>query len=142
MLTLQHPLYSFSVQPDYSKARLSSCNTLESLVEAWITAAAPAAGKFKAADLIAFLNQQAGTATTQGADDSPSSEDSNSQQEKKQEKHDPQIVRNLNMSQFEDLTDEEDAWLVAFYSGTYRRQYTLPPLPIPCPGPKQGCKVT
>ena len=78
------------------------------------------AGKFKAAELIAFLNQQAGTATTQGADDSQQSENSNSQQDKKQERQDPQIVRNLNMTQFEGLTDEEDAWLVAFYSGMAR----------------------
>ncbi len=79
------------------------------------------AGKFKAAELIAFLTQQAGSAATTEADDSQSQEDegSSSRKEKdtKKEKQDPQIVRDLNMTEFESLTDEEDAWLVSFYSG-------------------------
>lgn len=75
------------------------------------------AGKFKATDLIAFLSQQAGSTPTGKGKDSEESEDSNSRQERKEEKEDPQIVRDLNLTQYEGLTDEEDAWLVGFYSG-------------------------
>jgi len=75
------------------------------------------AGKFKATDLIAFLSEQAGSTATGKGNDSEESEGSNSQQEKKEEKQDPQIVRDLNLTQYEGLTDEEDAWLVGFYSG-------------------------
>ena len=75
------------------------------------------AGKFKATDLIVFLTEQAGSTAAGNANDSEESEGSNSQQEKKEEKQDPQIVRDLNMTQYEGLTDEEDAWLVGFYSG-------------------------
>ncbi|KAL0020067.1 hypothetical protein WJX79_001481 [Trebouxia sp. C0005] len=73
-------------------------------------------GKFKATDLIAFLSQQAGSTPTGKGKDSEESEDSNSRQERKEEKEDPQIVRDLNLTQYEGLTDEEDAWLVGFYS--------------------------
>ncbi|KAL0035526.1 hypothetical protein WJX77_010582 [Trebouxia sp. C0004] len=73
-------------------------------------------GKFKATDLIAFLSEQAGSTASGKANDSEDSEGSNSQQEKKEEKQDPQIVRDLNLTQYEGLTEEEDAWLVGFYS--------------------------
>ena len=75
------------------------------------------AGKFKATDLIAFLSEQAGSTAAGKGSESEESEGSNSQQEKKEEKQDPQIVRDLNLTQYESLTDEEDAWLVGFYSG-------------------------
>lgn len=73
-------------------------------------------GKFKATDLIAFLSEQARSTATGTGSDSEESEGSKSQQEKKEEKQDPQIVRDLNLTQYESLTDEEDAWLVGFYS--------------------------
>lgn len=82
-------------------------------------------GKFKAAELIAFLSKQAGSAASSEADDSSTSqgpEKGSGQKQKQEEKKDPKIVRDLNMTEFEGLSDEEDAWLVAFYSGavTYR----------------------
>lgn len=77
-------------------------------------------GKFKAAELISFLSKQAGPAAGSEADDLASQgSDRGSGQKQKQEekKKDPQIVRDLNMTEFEELSDEEDAWLVALYSG-------------------------
>lgn len=76
-------------------------------------------GKFKAAELISFLSKQAGPAASGEADDSASqgSDRGSGQKQKQEEKKDPKIVRDLNMTEFEELSDEEDAWLVAFYSG-------------------------
>ena len=79
------------------------------------------AGKFKAADLIAFLSEVAGSAAPDAAaDDSQSqdTEESSKEQPKKEQKQTPQVVRDLNLTDFDSLTDDEDAWLVAFYSGT------------------------
>lgn len=77
-------------------------------------------GKFKAADLISFLSKQAGSASKTEADDSASqgSEKGTGQKEKQkqEDKEEPKIVRELNVTEFEGLSDEEDAWLVAFYS--------------------------
>lgn len=79
----------------------------------------PCTGKFKAAELISFLSKQAGPAAGSEADDSASqgSDRGSDQKQKQEEKKDPKIVRDLNMTEFEELSDEEDAWLVAFYSG-------------------------
>ena len=77
------------------------------------------AGKFKAAELISFLSQQAGSALGSEADESAPQEpeEGRGQKQKQEEEQDPQIVQNLNVTEFEGLSDEEDAWLVAFYSG-------------------------
>ena len=84
------------------------------------------AGKFKATDLIAFLSERAGAAGSSEADDSPTQESedssSSSQKSKTEERKDPQIVHDLNMTQLEGLSDEEDAWLVSFYSGLFSSQ--------------------
>lgn len=77
-------------------------------------------GKFKAAELISFLSKRAGSAASSEADESSTSQGPNKdsgQKQKQEEKKDPTIVRDLNMTEFEGLSDEEDAWLVAFYSG-------------------------
>ena len=77
-------------------------------------------GKFKATELISFLSKQAGSAGGGEADESSSSQEpdkGSGQKPKQEEKKDPKIVRDLNMTEFEGLSDEEDAWLVAFYSG-------------------------
>ena len=77
-------------------------------------------GKFKASELISFLSKQAGSAASSEADDSSAPqgpEKGSGQKQKQEEKKDPKIVRDLNMTEFEELSDEEDAWLVAFYSG-------------------------
>ncbi len=100
-LPLHHPSQPFAV-----------CNSIRVL-----TTFCHSAGKFRATDLIAFLSEQAGSTASGTASESEDSEGSNSQQEKKEEKQDPQIVRDLNLTQYEGLTDEEDAWLVGFYSG-------------------------
>ncbi|KAL3148687.1 hypothetical protein ABBQ38_014102 [Trebouxia sp. C0009 RCD-2024] len=77
-------------------------------------------GKFKAAELISFLSEQAGSAADTEADE-PASQGSRKgtgqkEKQKQEEKEDPKIVRDLNVTEFEGLSDEEDAWLVAFYS--------------------------
>ena len=76
-------------------------------------------GKFKAAELISFLKAQAGSAADSEAGDSSAdgAEEGKRSKQKKEEQKDPQIVKELNLTEFEGLSDEEDAWLVAFYSG-------------------------
>ena len=77
-------------------------------------------GKFKAAELISFLSRQSGSAANDEADDTSTSQEpdkDSGQKQKQEEKKDPKVVRDLNMTEFEGLSDEEDAWLVAFYSG-------------------------
>ncbi|KAL3137374.1 hypothetical protein ABBQ32_006902 [Trebouxia sp. C0010 RCD-2024] len=77
-------------------------------------------GKFKAAELISFLSEQAGLAGDAEADESASQGSwkgtGQKEKQKQEEKEDPKIVRDLNVTEFEGLSDEEDAWLVAFYS--------------------------
>ena len=77
------------------------------------------AGKFKAADLISFLGERAGILTDAASHESRSKdgEGDSKEQAKKEQKQTPQIVRELSLTEFEGLSDEEDAWLVAFYSG-------------------------
>ena len=91
-------------------------------VAAFIGVIPVVAGKFKAAELISFLSKQSGSAAGSEADDSasPGPDKGSGQKQKQEEKRDPKIVRDLNVAEFEGLSDEEDAWLVAFYSGAVK----------------------
>ena len=77
------------------------------------------AGRFKAADLIAFLSERTGSAAPDAAADDSQTEDSRKEQPKREQKQTPQVVRDLNLTDFDGLTEDEDAWLVAFYSGVF-----------------------
>ena len=64
------------------------------------------------------MGKQAGSAAEGGGEGSEAPEsDTATGQKGKKEKEDPQIVRQMNLTEFEGLTDDEDAWLVSFYSG-------------------------
>ena len=86
------------------------------------------AGSFKAAELISYLQEHAGAAASPHAGAEEEDVGSGSSKGKKEEKV-MQVVRELNVTDFEALTEEEDAWLIAFYAGE--------PLCIPLFGP--GC---
>ena len=78
-----------------------------------------AAGNFKAAELIAYLGKQAGdpSAADSAAEEEEAGTSSNKGKKEKEEKEVMQVVRELNMTDYEALSEEEDAWLVAFYAG-------------------------
>lgn len=77
------------------------------------------AGNFKAAELIAYLGKQAGDppAADSAAEEEEAGTSSNKGKKEKEEKDVMQVVRELNMTDYEALSEEEDAWLVAFYAG-------------------------
>ena len=65
-------------------------------------------------ELIAHLSKQPGDNIGEGEETEPSSSKG---KKEKGEKEVMQVVRELNMTDFEALSEEEDAWLVAFYAG-------------------------
>ena len=65
-------------------------------------------------ELIAHLSKQAGDNIAEGEETEPSSSKG---KKEKAEKEVMQVVRELNMTDFEGLSEEDDAWLVAFYAG-------------------------
>ena len=97
-----------------------------------LTLAHLCAGNFKAAELIAYLKGHVGAGISPDGDteEEDAGAGSSKGKKEKEEKEVMQVVRDLNATDFEALSEEEDAWLVAFYGGTVWFEHVAKPFLI------------